>query len=259
VLLAGITQRERALQYAEYLVRRSRKQLSVSLTATAEAQDLVAGDLVTITHRYERPEDATGTAVYDFLFKAPSTQSYSDPERIFRVVSQKLNYDGTVDLQLLEHQNDIYAVTQQQEDRDLSPLSNPPMTPGPKPPTDPEDPPKDPVDPGKHFTVQGVNTTIFGKPGVALSVNNNSYQDIDAFAVKIAYTVSLGNNRQTFQTNLPNQYGSGFTNVNGTFFEFGDTVEVNISSVYQNGQQNPIETHVITMPANTTATASGSI
>lgn len=254
----SIIERERALQYAEYLVRRSRKQLNVSLTATSEAQDLVAGDLVTLTHRYERIGDATGTDQYDYLFKAPTTESYSDPEKIFRVISQKLNYDGTVDLQLLEHQNDIYAVTQQQEDRDLSPYNDAPENKEP-PPVDPEDPPKDPVDPGKHFTVQGVNTTIFGKPGVALRVNNNAYQDVDAFAVKIAYTVSLGNNRQTFETILPNPYGSGFTNINGTFFEFGDTVEVNISSVYQNGQTNPIESHIITMPANTTATASGSI
>lgn len=254
----SIIERERALQYAEYLVRRSRKQLNVSLTATSEAQDLVAGDLVTLTHRYERVGDATGTDQYDYLFKAPSTQSYSDPEKIFRVISQKLNYDGTVELSLLEHQNDIYDVTQQQEDRDLSPYNDAPENIAP-PPTDPINPPKDPGDPGKHFTVQTYQTTLFGKPGVALFVNNNSYQNVDAFAVKIAYTISVGNNRQTFETTLPNQYGSSFTNVNGTFFGFGETVQVNISSVYQNGQTNPIESHVVTMPANQNAVATGGI
>ena len=252
----SITERERALQYAEYLVKRSRKQLSVTLTATAEAQDLVAGDLVTITHRYERPADATGTAVNDFLFKAPSSASYSAPEMIFRVVSQKLNYDGTVDLQLLQHQNDIYTVTQQQEDRDLSPIQTPPITPGPKPP--PSNP-KPPQTPGKHFTVTAFETTIFNKPGVQLSINNNDFQSVDAFAVKIIYNISVGNNRQQFETSLPNKFGSSFTNVNGRFFQFGDSVEVNISSVYQSGQTNPIESHIITMPAQSTATASGSI
>ena len=252
----SITERERALQYAEYMVKRSREQLSVTLTATTEAQDLVAGDLVTITHRYERPADATGTAVNDFLFKAPSSASYSAPEMIFRVVSQKLNYDGTVDLQLLQHQNDIYTVTQQQEDRDLSPIQTPPITPGPTPP------PSNPTPPqisGKHFTVTPFETTIFGKPGVQLNINNNDFQSVDAFAVKILYNISVGNNRQQFETSLPNKFGSSFTNINGRFFQFGDSVEVNISSVYQSGQTNPIESHIITMPAQSTATASGSI
>ena len=252
----SITERERALQYAEYLVKRSRKQLSVSLTATSEAQDLVAGDLVTITHRYERVSDATGTAVEDFLFKAPTSASYTAPEMIFRVMSQKLNYDGTVELNLMEHQNDIYDVTQQQEDRDLSPIQTPPITPGPKPPTPNPTPPQTP---GKHFTVTAFETTIFNRPGVQLSINNNDFQSIDAFAVKIIYNISVGNNRQQFETSLPNRFGSSFTNVNGRFFQFGDSVEVNISSVYQSGQTNPIESHIITMPAKSTATASGSI
>ena len=252
----SIIERERALQYAEYMVKRSRKQLSVTFTATAEAQDLVAGDLVTVTHRYERPADATGTAVEDFLFKAPTSASYSAPDMIFRVISQKLNYDGTVDLQLLEHQNDIYQVTQQQEDRDLSPIETPPITPGPTPPAPNPTPPQTP---GKHFTVTAFETTIFNKPGVQLSINNNDFQSIDAFAVKIIYNITVGNNREPFETSLPNQFGSSFTNVNGRFFQFGDTVEVNISSVYQSGQTNPIESHIITMPAQSTATASGSI
>lgn len=251
----GIIERERALQYAEYLVKRSRKQMQVSLTATSEAQDLVAGDLVTITHRYERIADATGTAIYDYLFKAPTTESYSAPEYIWRVISQRLNYDGTVDLTLLEHQNDIYAVTQQQEDRDLSPYNNPPINKGPTPaPT-----PTPPTNPGKHFTVSGQNTTIFGAPGVILVINNNAYQNVDAFAVKIQYAITVGTSRQTFETSLPNNFTDGYTNVNGKLFAFGDTITVNISSVYQNGQVNPIETHIITMPASSTAAATGSI
>ncbi|MEK9699716.1 MAG: hypothetical protein VW270_28320, partial [Candidatus Poseidoniales archaeon] len=93
----GIIDRDRALTYAEYMVKRSRKQLQVSLKATSEAQDLVAGDLVCITHRYD--QYATGLAAQnDFMFKQPTSSSYSDPEKIFRVISQRLNYDGTVDL-----------------------------------------------------------------------------------------------------------------------------------------------------------------
>lgn len=253
----GIIERERALQYAEYMVKRSRKQLSIQLTATSEAQDLVAGDLVAVEHKYKT--SLTGTDYLDYLFKAPTTQSYSDPNKLFRVVSQKLNYDGTVDLQLLEHQNDIYDVTQQQEDRDLSPIEDKKDDDdkddgGGKP-----DDGKKPGDPNKHFTVQGFRTSVDGKPRVMLSINNNTYQDVDPLAVKIIYNISLGNNRQPFETMLPNRFGSSFLDVNGEQFQFGDTVEVNISSEYQNGTVRPIESHIVTMPSDTTSASSGSI
>ena len=256
----GITARERALQYAEYLVQRSRKQLMVSLTMTSEGQQLVAGDLCTLTHKYSTGS-ASSSSINDYMFygtnvlqwngSANVLSSYSDPSKIFRVTSIKLNYDGTVDLTLLEHQNDIYDVRVQSEDTDLSAYNNPPITPGkPAPPSKPS---------VKTFTVSGQNATIFGKAGVSLFINNNNYQNTDGNAVAVKYQLTLGSNVASYTVALPNAYGSGFTNVNGTFFKFQDIVTVNISSIYPNGQINPIETHTITLPANPNAVAQGTI
>ena len=108
----GITRRERALDFAEYLVRRSRKQVTVQVKVSNEGQNIVAGELIRMTHKFKQLGDMAGATAENYLFN----------EKMFRVIAQKLNYDGTVDLTLLEHQNDIYDVTQQQEDTDLSPI-----------------------------------------------------------------------------------------------------------------------------------------
>jgi len=108
----GITRRERALDFAEYLVKRSRKQVTVQIKVSSEGQNIVAGELITLTHQFKQLSDMSGPTAENYLFN----------EKMFRVIAQKLNYDGTVDLTLLEHQNDIYSVTQQQEDTDLSPI-----------------------------------------------------------------------------------------------------------------------------------------
>ncbi len=108
----GITRRERALDFAEYLVRRSRKQVTVSIKVSNEGQNIVAGELIKLTHKFKQLGDMSGPTAENYLFN----------EKLFRVISQRLNYDGTVDLTLFEHQNDIYDVTQQQEDTDLSPI-----------------------------------------------------------------------------------------------------------------------------------------
>lgn len=108
-----LTNYYRVQQYAKYLVDRSRNQLAVSIKITNEGQSIVAGDLVRITHQYNTT--LGGTAVTDYLFKAPTTTSktasLSAPEMLFRVVSTKLNYDNTVDLQLMEHRNEIFTVS----------------------------------------------------------------------------------------------------------------------------------------------------
>ena len=108
----GITRRERALDFAEYLVRRSRKQVTVQVKVSNEGQNIVAGELIRMTHKFKQLGDMAGATAENYLFN----------EKMFRVIAQKLNYDGTVDLTLLEHQNDIYDVTEQQEDTDLSPI-----------------------------------------------------------------------------------------------------------------------------------------
>ena len=252
----GITRRERALDYAEYMVRRSRKQLQLQLTTTSETQQLVAGELCTLTHTYSIKTASTTEDRFGYMFRAPTSASYSAPEeKIWRVVSQKLNYDGTVDLILLEHQNDIYDVRVQQEDRDLSAYNNSDI--GKLRPT----PTQTAVATGsaRHFTVESQTSTVNGITRPILFINNNRYEDVDANAVIIHYRIVLGSNTLNEAVSLPNHYGSGFNNVNGTLINWNDTITVNISSEYRNGQVNPIEQHTITMPANPTAAASGGI
>jgi hypothetical protein len=255
----GITSRERALQYAEYLVKRSRKQLQVLLTTTSEGQQLVAGDLVCITHSYEKQTSTTSNDRFGYLFKQPTSSSYSDPDKIFRVTSQKLNYDGTVDLVLLEHQNDIYAVTQQQEDVDLSAYGSfrqtqlPNILPNPVPSI----PPAQTIT-GKHFTLTTSVVTIGGVKRPTLSINNNNYQNVDGNAVRVIYRIAAGSNVLVNPVTLPNR-DSGFTFINGPPMAFNQTITVNISSEYRNGQINSIESHTVTMPPNPSATASGGI
>ena len=251
----GITNRDRAMVYAEFMVERSRRQLQVSLTTTSETQNLVAGDLCTLTHRYERPGDATGTDRYDFLFKAATAESYSDPEKIFRVVSQKLNYDGTVELVLLEHQNNIFAVRQQQEDTDLSRYNHavqiivPPLLTKPKPPT--------PSPTVKQFTVQTALSMTNGVNRPQIRTANSSHSDVNA--TSYVYEVQDGSNTENFFVGAAYTGTNYYTLVNGNYIGYSATITVRIYSIYTNGQKNFIESHTITTPANASATASGGI
>ncbi len=135
--LPTVTKLDRVRHIAKYMIDRSRKQMIVAIRTTNEGQSIVAGDLVRITHKYNRT--VGGTDITDYLFKSPTGSAvdsvYSAPEMIFRVVATTLNYDGTVGLQLMEHDNFIYAITT---------IVQPPPT--PEPPPDNPDPP-DPPDP----------------------------------------------------------------------------------------------------------------
>ena len=85
--LPTITKLERIRHMAEYLIARSRKQLIVGLRLTNEGQSIVAGDLVRITHQYNR--SLGGTDITDFLFKSPTGSAvdtvYSAPEMILEL------------------------------------------------------------------------------------------------------------------------------------------------------------------------------
>ena len=81
-----------AQEMAEIILRRSRSSLDVSLTADANAMELVVGDIVNITH---------------------ATPSFS--AKPFRVLSTTINPDCSVALQLTEHQDSYYTFGTQQE------------------------------------------------------------------------------------------------------------------------------------------------
>ena len=80
-----------AQEMAEIILRRSRSSLDVTLTADANAMELVVGDIVNITH---------------------ATPSFS--AKPFRVLSTTINGDSTVSLQLTEHQDSYYTFGTQQ-------------------------------------------------------------------------------------------------------------------------------------------------
>lgn len=77
-----------ARDFARIFLRRSRNALRVQLTATSEAMDLVPSDVVVVNH---------------------PTPGWSGASKPFQVEEISLNFDGTVDLQLVEYDPSIYS------------------------------------------------------------------------------------------------------------------------------------------------------
>ena len=244
----GITSRERALAYAEYMVERSRKQLQVSFKTTSEAQQLVAGDLICVVHRYEHIDEATGTAKHDFLFDSVANSeatSYTDPKKIFRVTGTKLNYDGTVDLILIEHQNNIYDVRVQSEDQDLSVYGTYRPGTGPSNPSLPISGP--PVIP-KPVIAQAFNldTFVYHNPttnaktaGIKVEINTANHTT-DAFTVKMIYRLHLGSESEDFETPYTDNRANFYTAINNKVIPFNTTVNVSAYEVQSNGNKQLI-------------------
>lgn len=77
-----------ARDFARIFLLRSRNALRVQITATSEALDLVPGDVITVNH---------------------PTPGWSGSSKPFQVEEMSLNFDGTVDLQLIEYDPSIYT------------------------------------------------------------------------------------------------------------------------------------------------------
>lgn len=77
-----------ARDFARIFLLRSRNSLRVQITATSEALDLVPGDVITVNH---------------------PTPGWSGSLKPFQVEEMSLNFDGTVDLQLIEYDPSIYT------------------------------------------------------------------------------------------------------------------------------------------------------
>jgi len=84
--LGGVTNFNQARDLAKQACLRSRDSLKVSFRTTAEAMNVIVGDVVTVTH---------------------STPAWSAKEFIVRAIS--LNADGTCSLSCVEHNDAIYA------------------------------------------------------------------------------------------------------------------------------------------------------
>lgn len=240
---AGITEKERAVHYAKYLVDRSRQQMQVSLRITSEGQNLVAGELVTITHAYK--STLTGVDLDDYMFKAPTNAeaaSYTKPKKIWRITTTRLNYDGTVDLTLIEHQNNIYTITAQQEDRDLGavqrvrkqpfrpwikPWPGPPLRPGPVP-----IPPPSPIPPK-----DGPVAVSVGTDGTGSFISFKTDESDLGFITHIQYDLSLNNGTpMSVRRTAGSQYSDVYYTIHGTSIKPGDQVKYTAYKVYSNQQ-----------------------
>lgn len=88
ITLAAETNSYRAQWHAEYVVKRSRQQITCQLTATPEALRCVPGDIVTVTY-----------------------SSLGWTSKKFRVTALSLRLDCLVDVSLIEHESTIYDRT----------------------------------------------------------------------------------------------------------------------------------------------------
>lgn len=87
-----ITNPYQALQFGKIVLNRSRNQLTVECTATYEAMNLAVGDIVDLT------DDILGMSA-----------------KPFRVIGLSINFDYTVQLSLVEHQDAWYVFDEKQE------------------------------------------------------------------------------------------------------------------------------------------------
>ena len=92
ITLETVTDLYTAQDIAEIALKRSRNNLACKFTATSEALNVAVGDIVDVTH---------------------STPSWS--AKPFRVNSLSLRMDGTVSVELVEHQDSIYPWVQKTE------------------------------------------------------------------------------------------------------------------------------------------------
>ena len=248
---SGIIEKERAVHYAKYLVDRSRQQMQISLQITSEGQNLVAGELVTITHAYK--STLTGVDLDDYMFLSPDSTdaeghlNYTKPKKIWRITSTRLNYDGTVDLTLIEHQNNIYSIVSQQEDVDLgavqrlrkqpyAPWKKPwpifpplplPILPPPPPPIEPKDGP------------------------VAVSVGSNSNGSFISFKTDesdlgfithIHYDLQLnGDTPQGLRRRSGSNYADAYYSIGNVNIKPGDQIKYTVYKVYSDNQMLKIQ------------------
>ena len=233
---AGITEKERAVHYAKYLVDRSRQQMQVSLRITSEGQNLVAGELVTITHAYK--STLTGTDLDDYMFKAPSNSeaaSYTKPKKIWRITTTRLNYDGTVDLTLIEHQNNIYTITSQQEDTDLGSVlrvRKQPFSPWKKPwPFPiiglPITPPPTPIPPE-----DGPVAVSIGTDSTGTFISFKVDEDDLGFITHIHYDLQLnGGTTQGVRRRAGSNFADNYYNINNVAIKPGDQIKYTVYKV----------------------------
>lgn len=183
---AGITNQYQVRAYAEKVVKRSRAGKSISFKGDPELAILQVGDVVRFKHGYKGDESTATASDWMFNYDYNSTTN-----SLFRVSSLRHNADGLIDVILLEHDNDIWTITQGQEMKDLT-EDNLPTPPSKSPPVPP---------PGKTTTVTfDTSYTIAGWSG------NFTIKNIDPTVDRITVTYGYIGQEQAFTWNYNNAY-----------------------------------------------------
>lgn len=184
----GITDEERAYDQARLLVERSRKQMKLQFTGTAELQQLEAGDVFKFTHQYVlNPADAD-----DYMYQ----------DGLFRVLQLKVNWDQTVTVTAVEHDNSLYNVEVYQIPvlQSRNPKRFPPDD-GSDPPVVRPDPPVAPTPPNNDNLLDSPNfaytLSIFDRPHIGSSGKGRvqiTYSGLSTFVDQFKSSVTNGSN-----------------------------------------------------------------
>ena len=184
----GITDEDRAYDQARLLVERSRRQMKLQFKGTAELQQLEAGDIFKFTHQYVlNPADAD-----DYMYD----------EGLFRVLQLKVNWDQTVTVTAVEHDNSLYDVEVYQIPvlQSRNPKRFPPDD-GSEPDVVRPNPPVTPIPPNDDNLLDSPNfqhtLSIFDRPGIGTSGKGRvqiTYSGLSTFVDQFKSSVTNGAN-----------------------------------------------------------------
>lgn len=200
----SITQWERAYYHGKYIVDRSRKGMTVSFTMTNEGQNIKPGDIVKLTHKYKREGEDSGGAD-EFMFNA----------KLFRALDVTLNYDSTVGISLIEHDNSADTVTAVQ----------PTQSTGTSPGTPPNDGQGDQDENNKNGKVNAAVIINGSRVGISLTT-----QDTDGLANNLQIEMRLNGGGVVAQTlsNYTDGVALNFFHLNGVNFKPGDKIQYKV-------------------------------
>ena len=187
----GITDEERAYDQARLLVERSRKQMKLQFTGTAELQQLEAGDIFKFTHQY--------------VLNPTSSDDYMYEQGLFRVLQLKVNWDQTVSVTAVEHDNSIYNVEVYQIPvlQSRNPKRFPPDDPNYEPPVVRPDPPVEPNPPTEDNLLDSPNfaytLSVFDRPQIGTAGKGRiriTYSGMSSHVARFRTVLKYGNQTQ---------------------------------------------------------------
>jgi hypothetical protein len=205
----GITDEERAYDQARLLVERSRKQMKLQFQGTAELQQLEAGDIFKFTHQY--------------VLAPQSADDYMYNEGLFRVLQLKVNWDQTVTVTAVEHDNSLYNVEVYQIPvlQSRNPKRFPPDDGSEPPVVRPPDDPAKPTPPKEDNLLESPNFTyelsVFDNPQLGTAGKAHVRMNYSGMSSHVArFRTVLKFNGQTQQNAIFNIYHTAANNLSIT-------------------------------------------